>query len=363
MSRSKLLSIDHFKKLLTAQTSSKAVSARFKECPNKEKGCMSVEEVAKVVGPEFKEEHSKNKGKFTKEKAGEIEGPRLTRDDMTRIMSGRFKECPNKEKGCMSAEEVAEVVGPEWVEQHEKYEGKIKKKKKAKLTIEEATALQNKMKKDPKSLSMDDLVGLASGHRISKKDAKKLGEKKLREFLVELLTKGKADSPFKEGETFHTTPVLKKGRLRLTHRFPLDQEIRVGPRTIQKVAARISPQLLRQTFPNLQQEAASNLTRAILGANNPQSVERALDLCSQQLGGFGVRTLQSDNAWDNYHGDTIALYVEKDSSTKEASAGHEATLLYDVGEREFYLTGVGDWIADFEYSKRGKIKSASWEID
>ena len=137
-------------------------------------------------------------------------------------------------------------------------------------------------------------------------------------------------------------------RQRLTERYPggLPGVHR------QASAQRITPRLLLQMFRDMETGDASSLASAIQGARGSRGVSEALDLANQILGGYGVEKIESEEAWDNYHGNAVALYVNTGDT-------YNPTLIYDTEEEEFYLTDWGSWVEDYE-QRGGRVKAASW---
>lgn len=92
---------------------------------------------------------------------------------------------------------------------------------------------------------------------------------------------------------------------------------------------------------NIDESELNKLVDMINSANNHDSVDEALDFANEIFHGYGVEPIRDEDVWDNYYGDTIALYVNFEDT-------YLATLLYDINEDEFYLTSWGDWIEEYE---------------
>lgn len=96
----------------------------------------------------------------------------------------------------------------------------------------------------------------------------------------------------------------------------------------------------------LTEKDASRLKKAIQAADDPESVDAALDLANRLTDMHGVESLQASNAHvDRYYFNIVGLYV----NTGET---YDETLLYETEDERFLLTSYGAWIEWAEEKRR-----------
>ena len=79
--------------------------------------------------------------------------------------------------------------------------------------------------------------------------------------------------------------------------------------------------------------------------NPSKRLDRALLAINEELDTFGVEPIRAADHYDSYWGDTVALYCNTGDS-------YGATILYDVQRDSWYVTSYGDWIDQYERSRR-----------
>jgi hypothetical protein len=71
-------------------------------------------------------------------------------------------------------------------------------------------------------------------------------------------------------------------------------------------------------------------------------VDDILDKINVIIKGYGVESLTSEQAWNNYYNDIFALYINMGDS-------YAASIVYDVEEHEFSLISLGDFYESSKY--------------
>ncbi len=87
---------------------------------------------------------------------------------------------------------------------------------------------------------------------------------------------------------------------------------------------------------------SARIARMIAGVRgNSDRADKVLEEVNRLVDGHGIEAIRDENAWDNYYGDTVALYVNMGDT-------YETTLLYDTRTHEFQVTSWGDWYEAYE---------------
>jgi hypothetical protein len=285
--------------------------------------------------------------------------------EFERLFSARFEECPDKEKGCMSAEEVSEVVGPEFAEQQDKYtgtigDGKRKKKKKAnprlsseafhrllegqtaEVEVQTGSTPRKARFEEGKEMSAEDVAKYLREHGAPEAAEKWLSEHEKHK------DKLKKASPVQTRVRLTQRRTAK--RKRLTGHFPKGLPGIHVPR--QKQAARITADAIENTFRDVEPKNAQRLAKALSRAYSDKDVSKALQLANEVLDGFGVEAIEGIDTWSNYYGEAVATYVNTGDT-------YNPTIIYDIGEGKFHLTDYGTWVEQYERGG-GRIKAAKW---
>jgi hypothetical protein len=71
----------------------------------------------------------------------------------------------------------------------------------------------------------------------------------------------------------------------------------------------------------------------------------ACDVANRVMGAHGTEAVRSEDAWDNYFGDSVAIYVNTGDT-------YNATLVYNVPDQRYELTTLGDWVEWYESTGR-----------
>jgi uncharacterized protein YidB (DUF937 family) len=119
---------------------------------------------------------------------------------------------------------------------------------------------------------------------------------------------------------------------------------------VQKKAVNHNAQWLLRVFKDIDKEDAARLAQA-LKSKGRSAIDKALVIANDVLDGNGIETLTSEDAWDNYYGDTIALYVNLGDM-------YHTTVLYSIEEEDFIVDAPGDWIEAYE-NQGGRVKGAN----
>ena len=92
-------------------------------------------------------------------------------------------------------------------------------------------------------------------------------------------------------------------------------------------------------------DAARDIREALERATGTKSVDAAIELTNQLIGGHGVEAINGDDAYvDSYYHDIVALYVNMGDT-------YNLTLL-----GKFYVTTWGDWVETQERSRRYRFR-------
>ncbi len=79
--------------------------------------------------------------------------------------------------------------------------------------------------------------------------------------------------------------------------------------------------------------------------NPPTRHHRVEYAINAELDGFGFEPIRADDHYDSYWGDTVATYCNMGDT-------YDATILYDVQRNAWYVTSYGDWVEQYENSRR-----------
>lgn len=103
------------------------------------------------------------------------------------------------------------------------------------------------------------------------------------------------------------------------------------------------------------EEAANQVIQMAQQAegSGADQAEAVLQQADKLLGGFGVESLRDPESWDNYYGDTEAIYVNMGSLDKP-------TLIYDVSTESFSFLPYSEWIEKHEAEKEAMVDE-EWE--
>ena len=96
---------------------------------------------------------------------------------------------------------------------------------------------------------------------------------------------------------------------------------------------------------DLSHENAKKLKWLMATADTHDAVDAALDFANDILDECGVESRTSQDAWDAYYCDIVALYVNNGET-------YQITLLFDVGRYRFYLMSWGDFVEISERTRR-----------
>jgi hypothetical protein len=108
--------------------------------------------------------------------------------------------------------------------------------------------------------------------------------------------------------------------------------------------ARPSKATVLSCFPELNEWDAQVLAEYMREAEGHRdAVDKVFGLLEDSLEDagesayFGVEAIRSETQWDNYYGDTVALYLNTGDT-------YACTLLYDTVKGKFHLTTMGDFV-------------------
>ena len=59
-----------------------------------------------------------------------------------------------------------------------------------------------------------------------------------------------------------------------------------------------------------------------------KDIDRILSAVNKAIGAHGIEAIRSESAWDNYYGDSVALYVNTGDT-------YSASVVYDIGKDEW----------------------------
>ena len=92
------------------------------------------------------------------------------------------------------------------------------------------------------------------------------------------------------------------------------------------------PRSLKHDFTEKTASALANMRQA-----TSRDIDKVLFAVNKAIDGFGVEAIRSEKAWDNYYGDSVALYVNTGDT-------YSASVVYDIGKHQLYVTDYGEWV-------------------
>lgn len=109
---------------------------------------------------------------------------------------------------------------------------------------------------------------------------------------------------------------------------------RFGPETTLAIKALLSGKTDPEAFPAIERWVRQCYHR-------PRQGELIMEALNAVLEGYGVEAIRDENAWDSYHGDIIATYVNMGDP-------YTSTVLYDVENDRYLTTTWGDFVEERE---------------
>lgn len=196
---------------------------------------------------------------------------------------------------------------------------------------------------DPKNMGHKEMAG---PKELEKK-------KKLQQQMQEEITKLQQKEPPAQGggaskDPGKTAPTgQQRGATKTSTRGAIYEPLR-GQRDF------TAQDLLKAFGQDMGAELAQELAEQAQAPSSARGRSELMEDFNKAIGGHGVEAIRDENVWNDYYGDTIALYVNTGDT-------YNATIVFDIGEVEFYLTSYGDWLEAVEYeaSKAPPLHSAA----
>jgi len=105
-------------------------------------------------------------------------------------------------------------------------------------------------------------------------------------------------------------------------------------------------ELLKAFGKEIEEPQAKELLKLMEYPGSPQKVTTNMEKIDKLIGGYGIEVIKGEEENNKYYRDIIAEYVNMGDT-------YITTILFDVDERKFLLTSVGDW---HEQKERDGVK-------
>jgi hypothetical protein len=86
---------------------------------------------------------------------------------------------------------------------------------------------------------------------------------------------------------------------------------------------------------------AEQVLKLVKRPGSDNSADRTMEKINKLIGGFGVEAIRSEEAWDRFWTDIVAICVNMGDT-------YDLTVVYDVDEGKCIITTWGDWVEDAE---------------
>lgn len=287
------------------------------------------------------------------------ETSKISAEEFDRIVKARFGEGED-----VSDAEMREYLGEEdykkWKDKNQQYGDKFKDKAAVSYTRSQSDAAE-RVRAAEAAWEKWDLRALQQMGMLSPREVREAQKamdtqgsmgwignalKDRIEALKDVAYKyAQASDPAAPRRRIRLTERKASRRVRLTEQYPNGIP---GIHTATLKAERITADRLVEEFRDLEWEDAQKLAQAISKASK-RNAWKVLQMADKMLDNFGVEALRNADDPD----EEVALYVNTGDT-------YNPTLVYDVGEDEFFLTDWGTWVQNYE-RKGGRIRAASWD--